>query len=83
MPDSVPEDWEEYVERSKRIDDLMGVTDDEKVEGGTLQLAEWAAFVADATVETGRLGKMEAVAATTSIVAGVLAAWYAGEMSDE
>jgi uncharacterized alpha-E superfamily protein len=79
MPDFVPDDMEEYIERSKRIDKLINVTDDETVEGGTLQLAEWTMFVANAMVETGNLERLEAVAATTSIVSGVLAAWYAGE----
>lgn len=79
MPDFVPDDMEEYIKRSERIDKLINVTDDEEVEGGTLQLAEWTMFVANAMVETGNLERLEAVAATVSIVSGVLAAWYAGE----
>lgn len=76
MPDFLPEDIDAYVERAKRLDQIMDTSDDANVENGSEQLAEWCVYTAEAMMEATGLSGMEAVASTTAIAAGVLAAWY-------
>ena len=77
MPDFVPDDFEAYVERSRRVDRVLGSLDDDKVEEACEQLVQWAATAAEALVATGGVEPQQAVSALSGLVAGYLADWYA------
>lgn len=71
-----PEEFDELVERSKRIEGIIHSVSDEEVEACTDQLADWLLASAEAFLATG-LGAQETVTALVGTVSGLLAEWYA------
>lgn len=74
--DHIPEDIDAFVESAKRIEGYAEAIQDDEIEAICSQLAEWAEYLANQLVASGKVGPLPAISMVGGLVSGALAVWY-------